>query len=85
VQLRRVANSRPAGQPSLRGLVGTSTSGAFVESATGIRAGARTGLSAVATAALFAASLPIDVSGGRSVAQDGVLAVPKTTTRITRW
>lgn len=39
------------------GLVGTSTSGAFVESATGIRAGARTGLASVVTAALFAASL----------------------------
>jgi AGZA family xanthine/uracil permease-like MFS transporter len=39
------------------GLVGTSTSGAYVESATGIREGARTGLAAVTTAALFAASL----------------------------
>ncbi len=39
------------------GLVGTSTSGAFVESATGIRAGARTGLAAITTAALFALSL----------------------------
>jgi AGZA family xanthine/uracil permease-like MFS transporter len=38
-------------------LVGTSTSGAFVESATGIREGARTGLAAVATAALFALAL----------------------------
>jgi AGZA family xanthine/uracil permease-like MFS transporter len=38
-------------------LVGTSTSGAYIESATGIRAGARTGLAAVTTAALFAASL----------------------------
>lgn len=42
---------------SLSGLLGTSTSGAFIESATGIRDGARTGLAAVATAALFAASL----------------------------
>ena len=32
-------------------LVGTSTSGAFIESATGIREGARTGLAAVVTAA----------------------------------
>ncbi|HUJ26799.1 MAG TPA: NCS2 family permease [Myxococcales bacterium] len=39
------------------GLVGTSTSGVFIESATGIRAGARTGLAAVVTAALFALSL----------------------------
>ncbi|HUK82354.1 MAG TPA: NCS2 family permease [Verrucomicrobiae bacterium] len=39
------------------GLVGTSTSGAYIESATGIREGARTGLAAVTTAALFAASL----------------------------
>ena len=38
-------------------LVGTSTSGAYIESATGIREGARTGLAAVTTAALFAASL----------------------------
>jgi AGZA family xanthine/uracil permease-like MFS transporter len=39
------------------GLVGTSTSGAYLESATGIREGARTGLAAVTTAGLFAASL----------------------------
>jgi len=39
------------------GLVGTSTSGAYIESATGIREGARTGLAAVTTAALFATSL----------------------------
>ncbi|MGA2221272.1 MAG: NCS2 family permease [Verrucomicrobiia bacterium] len=39
------------------GLVGTSTSGAYIESATGIREGARTGLAAVVTAGLFAASL----------------------------
>lgn len=39
------------------GLVGTSTSGAYIESATGIREGARTGLAAVATALLFLASL----------------------------
>ena len=32
-------------------LVGTSTSGAYIESATGIREGARTGLAAVVTAA----------------------------------
>ena len=36
------------------GLVGTSTSGAYIESATGIREGARTGLAAVTTALLFA-------------------------------
>jgi AGZA family xanthine/uracil permease-like MFS transporter len=35
-------------------LVGTSTSGAFIESATGIQEGARTGLAAVTTALLFA-------------------------------
>jgi AGZA family xanthine/uracil permease-like MFS transporter len=39
------------------GLVGTTTSGAYIESATGIREGARTGLAALTTAALFAASL----------------------------
>jgi AGZA family xanthine/uracil permease-like MFS transporter len=38
-------------------LVGTSTSGAYIESATGIKDGARTGLAAVTTAVLFAASL----------------------------
>jgi adenine/guanine/hypoxanthine permease len=38
-------------------LVGTSTSGAYLESATGIREGARTGLAAVTTACLFGASL----------------------------
>jgi AGZA family xanthine/uracil permease-like MFS transporter len=38
-------------------LVGTSTSGAYIESATGIREGARTGLAAVTTAALFGVSL----------------------------
>lgn len=39
------------------GLIGTSTSGAYIESATGIREGARTGLAAVTTAALFGLSL----------------------------
>lgn len=39
------------------GLVGTSTSGAYIESATGIREGARTGLAAVTTALFFAAAL----------------------------
>jgi AGZA family xanthine/uracil permease-like MFS transporter len=39
------------------GLIGTSTSGAYIESATGIREGARTGLAAVAVAILFAAAL----------------------------
>ena len=39
------------------GAVGTTTSGAYIESAAGIREGARTGLAAVTTAALFAASL----------------------------
>lgn len=37
--------------------VGTSTSGAYIESATGIKEGARTGLASVTTAILFAASL----------------------------
>lgn len=41
----------------LSGLAGTSTSGAYIESATGIREGARTGLAAATTAALFAATL----------------------------
>ena len=39
------------------GLVGTTTSGAYIESATGIREGARTGLAAVTTALLFALCL----------------------------
>lgn len=38
-------------------LVGTSTSGAYIESATGIREGARTGLAAVVVALLFLAAL----------------------------
>ncbi|MCI0639563.1 MAG: NCS2 family permease [Gemmataceae bacterium] len=38
-------------------LAGTSTSGAYIESATGIREGARTGLAAVTTGLLFAAAL----------------------------
>ncbi len=41
----------------LSGLAGTSTSGAYIESATGIREGARTGLAAVTTGILFALSL----------------------------
>jgi len=39
------------------GLVGTSTSGAYIESSTGIREGARTGTASVVTAALFGLSL----------------------------
>lgn len=39
------------------GLAGTSTSGAYIESSTGIREGARTGLASVVTASLFALSL----------------------------
>lgn len=39
------------------GIVGTSTSGAYIESATGIHEGARTGLAALVTAGLFALSL----------------------------
>lgn len=39
------------------GLIGTSTSGAYIESATGIGEGARTGLAAIVTASLFALSL----------------------------
>jgi AGZA family xanthine/uracil permease-like MFS transporter len=38
-------------------VVGTSTSGAYIESATGIRDGARTGLAAITTAILFGLSL----------------------------
>src|SRR5262249_1971651 len=38
-------------------LVGSSTSGAYIESATGIREGARTGLAAVVAGVLFALSL----------------------------
>ncbi|MGV3663916.1 MAG: NCS2 family permease, partial [Prosthecobacter sp.] len=39
------------------GIFGTSTSGAYIESATGIHEGARTGLAALVTAGLFALSL----------------------------
>lgn len=39
------------------GLVGTSTSGAYIESAVGIRDGARTGIAAITTGSLFALSL----------------------------
>jgi adenine/guanine/hypoxanthine permease len=39
------------------GALGTTTSGAYIESATGIREGARTGLASVVTAALFLVSL----------------------------
>jgi AGZA family xanthine/uracil permease-like MFS transporter len=39
------------------GLIGTTTSGAYIESATGIREGARTGMAAVTTGVLFALSL----------------------------
>jgi AGZA family xanthine/uracil permease-like MFS transporter len=42
---------------AVSGLLGTSTSGAYIESAVGIREGARTGLASVMTAALFALSL----------------------------
>jgi AGZA family xanthine/uracil permease-like MFS transporter len=38
-------------------LVGTSTSGAYIESASGVREGARTGLAAVVTGLLFAVAL----------------------------
>jgi AGZA family xanthine/uracil permease-like MFS transporter len=38
-------------------VIGTSTSGAYIESAAGVREGARTGLAAVTTGVLFAASL----------------------------
>jgi AGZA family xanthine/uracil permease-like MFS transporter len=39
------------------GLLGTSTSGAYIESAVGIREGARTGIAAITTGVLFALSL----------------------------
>jgi AGZA family xanthine/uracil permease-like MFS transporter len=42
---------------TLAGLVGTTTSGAYIESAAGIREGARTGLAAVTTGLLFVLSL----------------------------
>lgn len=41
----------------LSGLIGTSTSGAYIESAVGIRDGARTGAAAITTGVLFALSL----------------------------
>jgi AGZA family xanthine/uracil permease-like MFS transporter len=46
-----------AGACMFSALVGTSTSGAFIESAAGIREGARTGLAAVTTGMLFALAL----------------------------
>jgi AGZA family xanthine/uracil permease-like MFS transporter len=46
-----------AATTSLAAVLGTSTSGAYIESATGIREGARTGAAAVVTGLLFAASL----------------------------
>jgi AGZA family xanthine/uracil permease-like MFS transporter len=46
-----------AGACMFSALVGTSTSGAFIESATGIKEGARTGLAAVTVAILFAGAL----------------------------
>jgi AGZA family xanthine/uracil permease-like MFS transporter len=42
---------------TLAPIIGTTTSGAFVESATGIEAGGRTGLTVLVTAACFAATL----------------------------
>lgn len=42
---------------ALSGLVGTSTSGAYIESATGIREGARTGLASIVTGLLFGVAL----------------------------
>ena len=42
---------------TVAGLIGTTTSGAYIESATGIAAGGRTGLTAVVTAILFASAL----------------------------
>jgi AGZA family xanthine/uracil permease-like MFS transporter len=42
---------------TLAGLLGTTTSGAYIESASGIREGARTGLAAVTTGGLFLLSL----------------------------
>lgn len=42
---------------AVAGVVGTSTSGAYIESATGIREGARTGMASLVTAMLFIASL----------------------------
>jgi adenine/guanine/hypoxanthine permease len=42
---------------TLAPLLGTSTSGAYIESATGIQAGGRTGLTAVVTALLFLSAL----------------------------
>jgi AGZA family xanthine/uracil permease-like MFS transporter len=42
---------------TLAGLLGTTASGAFIESATGIEAGGRTGLTAVVTALLFLSTL----------------------------
>jgi len=41
----------------LSGLLGTSTSGAYIESAVGIREGAKTGVAAITTGLLFALSL----------------------------
>jgi AGZA family xanthine/uracil permease-like MFS transporter len=42
---------------AVAGVVGTSTSGAYIESATGIREGARTGMASLVTSMLFVVSL----------------------------
>jgi AGZA family xanthine/uracil permease-like MFS transporter len=70
-------------------VIGTSTSGAFIESATGIREGARTGLAAAATAALFAAALfflplvkplqELTYAWGPALMAVGVLMLPAVT------
>ncbi len=70
-------------------LIGTSTSGAFIESATGIKEGARTGLTAVTIAVLFAVALffiplvePLQQLGyayGPALMAVGVLMLPAIT------
>ncbi len=60
----------------IAGLVGTSTSGAYIESATGIKESARTGIAAITTGALFALSLSSSRSSSRCSSCDSRTGPP---------
>jgi AGZA family xanthine/uracil permease-like MFS transporter len=66
----------------LGGLLGTSTVTAYIESATGVQAGARTGLANVATGALFLAALffspLVRMVGGGVPVEGGAVLQPMT-------
>ena len=64
-------NGRCSSMPSscmFSALVGSSTSGAYIESAAGVREGARTGLAAVMTALLFARGAVLHPAGAAAPA-----------------